>query len=149
MINTATEVLDGPLLQTIASRRGPFLKTVFLGDVLIVEDNFIIAMDVEELVTELGATHVHLTSNCEEALAIVDKAVLTAAILDYNLEDETSERVADALTEKGVKFVFASGHTDSSMLPERYEHHSILEKPYSRDDIIALFRPDDPHKGSI
>ncbi len=145
MINTATEVLDGPLVQIIASRRGPFLKTVFLGDVFIVEDNFIIAMDVEELVTELGATHVHLTSNCEDALAVVENSTLTAAILDYNLEDGTSERVADALIEKGVKFVFASGHTNSTLLPERYKHHAMLGKPYSREDITALFQPDDPH----
>ena len=120
------------------------MHTVFLGDVLIVEDNFIIAMDVEALVTELGATQVHLTSNCEDALAVIETAEVSAAILDFNVEGGTSERVADALSEKGITFVFATGHTDISMLPERYQAYPMLKKPYSRDDIAALFQANDP-----
>ncbi|WP_298919085.1 response regulator [uncultured Algimonas sp.] len=113
--------------------------SVFSGDVMIVEDNFIIAMDAEELVTELGASAVHLASDIAGALALLSAQTLTAAILDFNIEGGTSEAVADALTEKGVPFVFATGYSDTSMLPERYKALRLLKKPYSRDDIAEAF----------
>ena len=140
MITTSSKVLDGPLTMPTASRKGSFLQTVFTGDVLIVEDNFIIAMDVEELAKELGATHVHLTTNCDDALAVIDKTVVSAAILDFNIGDETSDGVADALSAKDIPFVFATGYSDSSMLPARYQTAVLLKKPYSREDIIAAFQ---------
>ncbi|MEM7729250.1 MAG: response regulator [Pseudomonadota bacterium] len=117
------------------------MKPVFSGDVLIVEDNFIIAMDVEELATELGAATVHLASTVSEALELIAAQTITAAILDYNLDEGTSEPVADRLAESGVPFVFATGYSDSSMLPERYRSLTLLKKPYSSEDIAGAFNP--------
>lgn len=117
------------------------MTTVFTGDVLIVEDNFIIAMDVEELVIELGAPTVHLATTCDQALSAIKTAEISAAILDFNLENETSEAVADALHERGIPFVFATGYSDLSFLPERYRSQPLLKKPYTREDITVLFSP--------
>lgn len=117
------------------------MTTVFTGDVLIVEDNFIIAMDVEELVTELGATIVHIASSCDQALSAIKSAEITAAILDFNLDNDTSVSVADALQERGIPFVFATGYSDLSILPERYQSQPLLKKPYTREDIAIAFGP--------
>lgn len=119
----------------------PYLTTVFRGDVLIVEDNFIIAMDAEELMIELGATNVHIASTCDEALNAIGAAEISAAILDFNLDNDTSISVADALHERGTPFVFATGYSDLSILPERYQSQPLLKKPYTREDIAAVFRP--------
>ncbi len=81
------------------------MTSVFTGDVLIVEDNFIIAMNTEELVTELGAALVHLASMRNQALSAIRTADITAAILDFNLENGISATVADALHERGIPFV--------------------------------------------
>lgn len=115
------------------------MSTVFSGDVLIVEDNFIIAMDAEAIVGDLGAAAVHLASSTADALAILDRTAITTAILDFNLEDETSVAVADALDAAGIPFVFATGYTDASVFPERYRARPMLKKPYGRDEIAALF----------
>ncbi|MGB6228831.1 MAG: response regulator [Litorimonas sp.] len=117
------------------------MNTVFSGDVLIVEDNFIIAMDVEALVLDLGADTVHLASNCADALSALERADITYAILDFNLEGETSEPVAEALEAAGTPFVFATGYSDSSQLPERFRGLPILRKPYAAEEIRAVLRP--------
>lgn len=119
------------------------LSTVFSGDVLIVEDNFIIAMDVEELVTELGAAHVHIANTAQAALSVIDSHVLDAALLDFNLNDETSVSVADALIATGVRFVFASGYSDETVIPDRFSDYRLLKKPYSKSDIADVFSPEE------
>lgn len=115
------------------------MTTVFKGDVLIVEDNVIIAMDAEELVNELGASTVHIASNAQEALDFLAATPVVAAILDYNLDTGTSEAVADALLASGTPFVFATGYGDLSMLPERFQALPLLKKPFTRDDIRNCF----------
>lgn len=115
------------------------MTPVFSGDVLIVEDNFIIAMDAEGLATDLGASGTHIAHNCETALQALDAVTITAAILDFNLDDETSVTAADALHARNIPFVFATGYSDRSVLPERYQNHVMLKKPYTKDDIRNAF----------
>ncbi|GLQ21097.1 response regulator [Algimonas porphyrae] len=115
------------------------MTPVFTGNVLIVEDNFIIAMDTQELVADLGATSSQVANSCNDALALLDEGCFTAAILDFNLSDETSVRIADALEERDIPFVFATGYSDASVLPERYRDTVMLKKPYLQDDIRAAF----------
>lgn len=115
------------------------MEPVFTGDVMVVEDNIVIAMDAEDLVRSLGAANVHGAASVEQAEAIMAHADLEAAILDYNLENETSEAVADSLVERGVPFAFATGYSGLGELPERFRNQVLLEKPYSDDDIRSAF----------
>jgi CheY-like chemotaxis protein len=142
MNDKTSKVLEGLSTQAPASRSLPSSTTVFSGDVLIVEDNFIIAMDVEELVSELGADTVHVASNCDDALDLIERVPVTGAILDFKVEDGTSVRVADALAQKNIRFIFATGYSDVSLFPDRYQAHPMLKKPYSRHDIVAMFQSD-------
>lgn len=144
MLNIPLMVLDRPLTRPAALQTRPNAKSSLSGNILILEDDFIIAMDLEELVTELGATTVYVTNNCAEALDIIDRVTVTAAILDFDVEDGTSERVADALVQNAIPFIFTTGHSDNDLFPERYQHHPILKKPYSRDEIVANFQINDP-----
>ena len=112
---------------------------VFSGNVLVVEDNIIIAMDAEDLVTSLGATRVHGAASVEQARLVLEHETLQAAILDYNLEGETSEAIADALAARGTPFVFATGYSGLEALPERFADRTLLEKPYTAEDIADAF----------
>ena len=116
--------------------------SVFAGDVLIVEDNVIIAMDVEDIVRGLGAADVHLASSVEDALSAIDENRIDAAILDFHLEDGTSEIIGDRLIEKDIRFVFATGYSDTDLLPERFQSCRLLKKPYTANDIREIFQSD-------
>ena len=111
----------------------------FSGPVLIVEDNIIIAMDAEELVTALGATEVHIAATAEQGLKVLEHHDISAAILDFNLAAETSEPVADALLARGTRFVFATGYSGLEELPERFTGQILLQKPYTPHDVQEAF----------
>ena len=85
-------------------------KAGLSGDVLLVEDNIIIALDTEEALLELGATRVHVASTVESAMEILDEHTPSLALLDLNLGDETSEPIAERLESMGVTFVFGTGY---------------------------------------
>lgn len=132
-------VLDHPSIPDAVATEPSADIPLFSGEVLIVEDNFIIAMDVEELVTELGATAVHLSMTCDDALAVIAQGRVTSAILDLNIKGGTSIPIADELARHGIRFVFATGYSGISAFPERHQARPMLKKPYSRDEIAAVF----------
>ena len=76
--------------------------------ILIIEDEFLVAFDLEDTVTEAGATAsiVHDVSN---ALAAISASEFAAAVVDCNLNDQSIEPVLEALVEKHIPFVFHSG----------------------------------------
>ena len=115
------------------------MSQLFSGDLLVVEDNIIIAMDAEDVLLALGAARVHTAATVAQAHSVLAGATLEAAILDFNLEDETSEAVADALRQTGTPFVFATGYSGLEALPERFADCHLLQKPYVADDIRAAF----------
>tara|TARA_E500000305_G_C4023469_1_gene240295 strand:- start:60 stop:2615 length:2556 start_codon:yes stop_codon:yes gene_type:complete len=108
------------------------------GDVLVVEDNMIIALDAEDCLMQLGASKVHLSASVSKALNLIEKVAITFALLDMNLGEQTSEPVAEALREQGIPFVFATGYGDTSHLSGAFENVKTLKKPYSKEDIAAV-----------
>ena len=115
------------------------MSAIFSGDVLVVEDNIIIAMDAEDVLATLGAARVHSAANVAQARDLIGSESIEAAILDYNLDGETSEAVADQLRSDGTPFVFATGYSGLEELPARFADCQLLQKPYSAEDIRAAF----------
>ena len=107
------------------------------GNVLLVEDNMIIAMDAEDFLHELGAKTVHVSANVADALEILDQADLNFALLDVNLGNETSEPIAQALQAKSIPFVFATGYGDTSALTKSFPNVSVVRKPFDKASIEA------------
>ncbi|MFW5661906.1 MAG: HWE histidine kinase domain-containing protein, partial [Oceanicaulis sp.] len=105
------------------------------GDVLIVEDNVIIALDAEQIMRDLGAREVAVVSSVAEALRLIETRAFACALLDVNLGVETSAPVAERLAKDGVPFVFATGYGEQDALVERYDDAPILQKPYEKDDV--------------
>jgi CheY-like chemotaxis protein len=101
--------------------------------VLIVEDQFLVAMNLELMLEELGCT-VILRGNARFELDSIGEPV-DVAILDINLGDHTSYNLADTLIRAGVPFAFASGYGSSE---PRFAAVPILGKPYTKDSLVAV-----------
>jgi two-component sensor histidine kinase len=103
--------------------------------VLLVEDSLIIAMDAEDVLGQLGASRVVPVASVRQALEEIDATPPTVALLDINLGDETSFPIAERLTERGVRFAFATGYGDQADLPAAFARVPILQKPYTIDSV--------------
>jgi len=106
---------------------------------LVVEDEYMIAMELTRSLEELGAEVVGPAGSVEDALELVgrDGGRLDAAVLDINLRDERVYPVADALTARGVPFVFATGY-DSMAIPSSYASAPRCEKPVDKLQLARL-----------
>lgn len=104
--------------------------------VLLVEDEFLIASDLAQLLRRQGAEVMGPASTVRSALELLRNAPdPDAAVLDVNLRGEMAFPVADALRDRGVHFVFATGYTNE-MIPERYAGVPCCEKPFDGPEIV-------------
>lgn len=106
--------------------------------ILVVEDEYLIAMDVADRLTDLGAEVIGPAASVAEALAIVAAQGnrIDGAVLDVNLRNERVYPVADALMALGVRFIFASGY-DVGMTPAAYADIQRQVKPI---DVMLVAR---------
>jgi CheY-like chemotaxis protein len=105
--------------------------------VLLVEDNYIIALDLAELVRESGAEPVGPVASVRDALAKVDEGGVEAAILDINLGEENALGLAGVLRERAIPFAFATGYSPDDVLPPEQAGVPVLAKPYSAAEVRA------------
>lgn len=110
------------------------------GDVLIVEDNMIIAMEAEDILETMGAERCHVAASAASALDILSRHTITFALLDVNLGDHTSAPVAQALTKAGTPFIFASGYGNHAEEIAAGTTAPVVTKPYSRTEFLAVAR---------
>lgn len=106
---------------------------------LVLEDNMIIALDLEDMLTRLGVKEITVVSSVAQALEALADGPPPFAILDVNLGAETSFPVADALRAANTPFAFGTGFGDSAAFPDRFRDVTVLQKPYSAESVAALF----------
>jgi CheY-like chemotaxis protein len=109
-----------------------------VGRVLLVEDSMLIALDAEDSLHACGVGEVVIAANVAAALAAMADELPDFAVLDYNLGDETSERVAEALGGAGVPFCFATGYGDALERTRADPPYGVLKKPYSQQDLAGV-----------
>lgn len=105
--------------------------------ILVMEDEFLIAMDVEELCRENGASDVKLMRTLDALTAVADEEPFDAAILDVMLGGRTTIDFARSLAQRGIPFVFATGYSGQDGLFEALPEVEIVEKPYAGDALLA------------
>ena len=111
--------------------------------VLIVEDEYFLATDLEESLRSEGAEIVGPVGELSEALAQVNEDGFDAAVIDINLRGQSVYPIADKLIEKQIPFVFATGYGQEA-LPSRFWEVKRFEKPYDAPAIakhvVRLYR---------
>ena len=102
--------------------------------VLIVEDEMMVSMLLEDMLTEIGCTPVGPATRVESALELVESGDFDVAILDVNLNGNDSYPIADALAEHALPFVFASGYSAEGLKGE-YRAVPSLRKPFQQQEL--------------
>jgi two-component sensor histidine kinase/ligand-binding sensor protein len=105
--------------------------------VLIVEDEALIALEAEAELLRAGTGAMTRAHSIEEAERCISSAPFDVAILDVNLNGRPSFPLADLLADRGISFVFASGYSHLHGLPERWRSVPLVNKPYSRAELVA------------
>lgn len=104
--------------------------------VLVVEDDMLIALMIEGTLSDLGIEIVGPTGSVAEARQLASHRQVDAAVLDVNIRDGSSFPVADILSERGVPFVFTTGHGPEA-LTAAHRGRPFLGKPYTATELGA------------
>lgn len=105
--------------------------------VLVVEDEMMVSMLIEDMLTDLGCTVVGPASRLDEALELAGRAEIDCAVLDVNLGGQPIFPLADVLRERGVVFAFATGYGDAG-LREADRGSPVLQKPFREGDLARV-----------
>jgi CheY-like chemotaxis protein len=97
--------------------------------VLIVEDEALIAMDLQTLLEEAGYRVIGPANSTAAAFALLDTDQPDIALLDVNLGRSDVFVVANTLAARKTKLIFLTGHTVQKLPPE-HRHRPLLAKPY-------------------
>jgi DNA-binding NtrC family response regulator len=123
----ATEMMDAP------ADRMP-------DDVLIVEDDPIIALDFEDRILGFGVKTVRTAGNVSRALEMIDDRAPDFALLDVGLVREKSFAVAERLEALKIPFIFVTGYSADVMLPTAFAQKPRLPKPCASEALAALLK---------
>ena len=105
--------------------------------VLIVEDDVMIRMLVEDMLTDLGYTVTAQAARVDEALKAAQRADIDVAILDLNLNGHATFPVAELLAARGTPFIFATGYGEHG-LPDAFRDRPLLKKPFQIDGLKRM-----------
>ena len=105
--------------------------------ILVLEDEFLIAMDVEQLCRDHGALDVAIARGLTELDEREVPSRFDAAVIDLMLDGASTLDFAGRLRSAGVPFVFASGYSESDELRLAFPDIRLVTKPYSGDDLVA------------
>jgi len=104
--------------------------------VLVVEDEYFVAILIEEILESAGCIVTGPIPRLPEALDAVDHENYDVAVLDVNLAGERINPVADALSERNVPFLFVTGY-GANALPREYAERPHLCKPFRMGDLLC------------
>lgn len=104
--------------------------------VLVVEDEFIIALEVQANLEEAGATVIGPAYTLDQALELAEKEKLSAAMLDLRLGRDSASPVAQLLVERHIPFLFYTGQPASDPVRRTWPQSTTLSKPASGDEIV-------------
>ncbi|CUH39556.1 putative transcriptional regulatory protein pdtaR [Jannaschia seosinensis] len=109
------------------------------GEILVLEDEMLIAMDIEATLRDAGYENLRVCSSASDARAYLDEHTPVVAVLDVNLgRGETSFDIARELHARGCPLLFMSGYTASTVqLPAELDDARRLSKPFADRDLLA------------
>src|ERR1700744_6733405 len=119
---------------------GPPAMPALPQDVLLVEDDPIIALDFEDTILELGVKTVRTAANVARALEMIADRAPDFALLDVGLMREKSFAVAERLDALKIPFAFATGYSTAVRLPAAFSDRPRLLKPCSTEPLETVLK---------
>ena len=110
------------------------------SDVLIVEDDPIIALDFEDTILGFGVATVRSVGDVAAALTAIAARAPDFALLDVSLAREKSFGVAEQLDTLKIPFVFVTGYGDNAGVPTAFAGRPRLGKPCTAEALEAALR---------
>lgn len=101
---------------------------------LIVEDESLIAILIEEGLTQFGYDIVGPAPRLAQAMEMARSADVDGAVLDINVRGEPIYPAASILAERGIPFVFITGYNVGEV-DERFRDRPVLRKPFTTEDL--------------
>lgn len=105
--------------------------------ILLVEDEVMVAMMLEDMLSDLGHEIIGPAYNVSAGLALAQSAQIDIAILDVNLGDGDSSPIGDALVARKIPFILATGYGCAT---SNVHSVPVLQKPYLSSDIEHALR---------
>ena len=108
--------------------------TCFDGiSVLLVEDEYLIALDADQILRSFGVANVEIAAGWTQAAQQAKEGAFDLAVLDVNLNGRLSYDIAEILKERGIPFVFASGYELQGQVPAGLKGVACVTKPYTTE----------------
>lgn len=104
--------------------------------ILIVEDDFFIAMELESILTDAGGQVVGLCRTVADALASAATEDLAVALLDFQMGEETTKAVAQRLATRHIPFAFYTGQAQTEALYVDWPACKVVSKPARPQTLI-------------
>jgi len=104
--------------------------------VLVVEDEYLVAMLVEDMLDALGYAVGEIAQDLAAATKAAEQGEFDVAVLDVNLDGSFSNPVAEILSRRKIPFIFATGYGEAGP-HESFESAPALQKPFDEDDLKA------------
>jgi CheY-like chemotaxis protein len=104
--------------------------------ILVVEDEFLIALDIAGVLEQAGHQVIGPHGSIAEALRAIEGQEVDGALLDANLAGQPVGTIADALTVRRIPFAFISGY-GRDQLPAQYRAAPLIKKPFMAKDLLA------------
>jgi CheY-like chemotaxis protein len=104
--------------------------------ILIVEDNFLLAEELSEIVQDDFHGVATTTAHASTALSLIPDS-FQLALLDIEVLDGNTYPVARLLRANNIPFIFVSGNDPKSM-PEEFRNEPFVAKPFRKNDLIGV-----------
>jgi DNA-binding response OmpR family regulator len=115
---------------------GGAVKGMAVKRILVVEDEFLIALDIAGVLEQAGIVVIGPAGSVGDALQAIDGEEVHGALLDAHLAGEPVTRIADALKARGIPFAFVSGY-GREQLPLAHRGALLVKKPFTGKDLLA------------
>ena len=102
--------------------------------ILVVEDEMLVAMNIEDMLLAMGHDIAGIASRLGPALQLAREGAFDVAMLDVNLAGEASFPVADVLRERGIPYLFATGYGVEG-IEEGHRGAPVIQKPFRASDL--------------
>ncbi len=101
--------------------------------ILVVENEYLIAMDIVRALEEAGA-HATMTTTARHAMILAEHDGLAGAIMDHGLSDGDSIKICARLKERGIPYISYSGYTP---VPGADADALFIAKPARMDVLMS------------